>query len=112
MHTSKFVIPSMKEQLLLEQRLEKALTKSFEKYFSLGGQGVRKIDLYAIFKKALREGVLAYSEDNFELAASLLNSSVGYIESVKYLEQAGLRLKAEKDNKKKITEKKIYGRVS
>ena len=97
MKTNELAIPSVKEQLLLEQRLEKALTKSFEKYFSLGGQGVRKIDLYAIFKKALREGVLAYSEDNFELAASLLNSSVGYIESIKCLEQAGLKLKASKD---------------
>ena len=86
----------------LEQKLVAAVARIVARYFQAGGKGFKKINIDDLFKQALKQGVLLHVGDNLELGASLLNSTVGYVKSIKHLEQAGLKIQAQKNERAKI----------
>ena len=92
----------------LEQRLVASISRSVQKYFEAGGDGLSRVNLHDIFKEGLKQGAISFSGDNIELAAAKLGSSPGYMKSVNYLKVNAEKRESAKKSRVEILDKNIF----
>ncbi len=78
------------QELLLE-KLSTDMAKCVKRYFSDGGDAGNRVDLKEVFIEALKRGAIAYSGENLELAAALLNCNSNYLKCFISLRKAKVK---------------------